>query len=250
MRRLLDSHVHLDGFTDPALIRGESLAAGVNAVVCVGGDIESSLQAMEAGVMFPDFFYPAIGVHPSNVLKTSLADAEAFISENLSKCVALGEVGLDYAYDFARPKDVRALMRDYLKRLLGVAAEVGVPASVHSRSAYRDALDLVAASGVEAVFHWYDGPVHTLRGLLDAGFYVSATPAVEYSRGARAVMLEAPLERILVETDSPVFLRSLGRESRPVDVVGVVDALAELKGLDAGEVARVTTRNAESLFRI
>ena len=250
MRRLVDSHVHLDGFPDPVFVRDECLKAGVDAVVCVGGDIESSRQALAASGMFPSFFYSAVGVHPSNVLSVDLVDAVEFVSENLEKCVALGEVGLDYAYDFARSKDVRALMRDYFERLLEIASDVGVPASVHSRSAYKDTLDIVMDSGVEAVFHWYDGPVHTLRRLLDAGYYVSATPAVGYSKGARAVMLEAPLERILVETDSPVFLRSLGRESSPVDVVGVVDALAELKDLDPVEVARVTTHNAESLFRI
>ena len=250
MRRLVDSHVHLDGFSDQVSVRDACVEAGVDAVVCVGGDIESSRKALAASGMFPDFFFPAIGVHPQDVLKVDLIDAVDFVSENLEKCVALGEVGLDYAYDFARSKDVRALMRDYFERLLEIASDVGVPASVHSRSAYKDTLDIVVDSGVEAVFHWYDGPVHTLRRLLDAGYYVSATPAVEYSKGARAVMLEAPLERILVETDSPVFLRGLGRESSPVDVVGVVDALAELKGLDPVEVARVTTRNAESLFRI
>jgi len=250
MRRLVDSHVHIDGFADLDLIKQESKEAGIDAVLCVGGDIESSRQALAASSEFPDFYYPAIGVHPSNVLKTSLVDAVDFISENLSKCVALGEVGLDYAYDFAKPKEVRAKMRSYLEKLLMIAADVGLPASVHSRSAYKDTLDIVAASGVMAVFHWYDGPVHTLRRLLDLGFYVSATPAVEYSKGVRAVMLEAPLERILVETDSPVYLRSLDRESRPSDVVAVVDALALLKDLDAGEVARVTTRNAESLFRV
>jgi len=250
LRRIIDSHVHIDGFPDPVLIRRESMDSGVDAVVCVGGDIDSSKKALEVAGLFPGFFYPAIGVHPANVLKSDLSEAEAFISKNLGGCVALGEVGLDYAYDFARSKDVRARMREVLERLLEIAADVGVPASVHSRSAYRDALDLVVDSGVEAVFHWYDGPVHTLHRILDAGFYVSATPSVGYSKGARAVMLEAPLERVLVETDSPVFVRSLGRESVPSDVVGVVDALAELKGLDPVEVARVTTRNAESLFRV
>ena len=250
MRRLIDSHVHIEGFPDIDLIVQESKEVGLDAVLCVGGDIVSSRKALEASGRYPEFFYPAIGVHPSNVLKTDIVAAEAFILDNLSKCVALGEVGLDYAYDFARSKEVRARMRDYLERFLDIALDAGVPVSVHSRSAYRDTLDIVVDSGVEAVFHWYDGPVHTLRRLLDAGYYVSATPAVEYSKGVRAVMLEAPLERILVETDSPVFLRRLGRGSRPVDVVRVVDALAELKGLDAGEVARVTCRNAESLFRI
>lgn len=250
MRRLVDSHVHLDGFSDIQAIVDESRDAGIDAVICVGGNIDSSRKALEAAKRFPDFFYPAIGVHPANLLKTNLSSVEAFISKNLSGCVALGEVGLDYTYDFARSKNVRARMRDYLERLLEIAGDVGVPASVHSRSAYRDTLDIVVDSGVEAVFHWYDGPVHTLRRLLDLGYFVSATPSVEYSKGARAVMVEAPLERILVETDSPVFLRGLNRESRPVDVVSVVDALAELKNLDAGEVARVTTRNAEVLFRL
>jgi TatD DNase family protein len=208
------------------------------------------VKSLEVAGLFPDFYFSAIGVHPSNILKTDLDAAEAFISENLTRCVALGEVGLDYAYDFARSKDIRAVMRGLLERLIELAVDVGVPASVHSRSAYKDTLEIVVASGVEAVFHWYDGPIPVLRELLDAGFYVSATPAVEYSKGARAVMLEAPLERILVETDSPVFLRGLGRESSPVDVVGVVDALAELKGLESSEVARVTTRNTERLFGI
>jgi TatD DNase family protein len=240
----------MDGFDDPEQTMRESEKAGVDAVVCVGGDLASSRKSLGLAQMYSGYFYPAIGVHPFNILKTDLDAAESYIVENLGKCVALGEVGLDYAYDFAKSKDVRGRMRDYFERLLGIAADVEVPASVHSRSAYEDALDLVSDSGVEAVFHWFDGPIHILRRLLDAGFYVSATPAVEYSKGARAVMLEAPIERILVETDSPVFMRSLGRESSPCDVVSVVDALAELKGLDPVEVARVTTRNTESLFRI
>ncbi len=250
MKRLIDSHVHIEGFSDVEMLRKLSLEAGVDAVVCVGGDIESSQKSLEAAALFPDFYYSAIGVHPSNILKEDMAAAELFISENLSRCIALGEVGLDYAYDFAKSRDVREKMRETLERLLELAVDVGVPASVHSRSAYKDTLDIVMGSGVEAVFHWFDGPVHVLRELLDAGFYVSATPAVEYSKGARAVMMEAPLERILVETDSPVFLRNLGRESSPVDVVRVVDALADLKDLDQGEVGRVTTRNTERLFGI
>ncbi len=250
MRRLIDSHVHMDGFEDPKHTMIESERAGVDAVVCVGGDLASSRKSLELARMYSGYFFPAIGVHPSNILKTDLDAAESYIVENLGKCVALGEVGLDYAYDFAKSKDVRERMLVYFERFLGIAVDVGVPASVHSRSAYGDAFDLVCASGVEAVFHWYDGPIHVLRKILDSGFYVSATPAVEYSKGARAVMLEAPIERILVETDSPVFMRGLGRESSPFDVVRVVDALAELKGLDPVEVARVTTRNTESLFRI
>jgi TatD DNase family protein len=250
MKRLIDSHVHIDGFPDAGLVRQQSLSAGVDSIICVGGDIDSSKLSMTVAEQYPNFYFSAIGVHPSNILNVDLAEAESFISENLSRCIAMGEVGLDYAYDFARSNEVRAKMRGALERLLRLAVDAGVPASVHSRSAYKDTLDIVVESGVETVFHWFDGPIHVLRDLLDAGLYVSATPAIEYSKGVRTVMVEAPLESILVETDSPVYLRSLERKSSPVDVVRVVDILADLKGLDSGEVARITTRNTERLFGI
>lgn len=248
MRRLLDSHVHIDGFNDLEQSKKDCIESGIDAIVCVGGDVESSKKSLKISDKYPDFYFPAIGVHPANVLKTELDEAVVYISENLDRCVALGEVGLDYAYDFAKSKEVRAKMRHYLEALLEVAIEYEKPVSVHSRSAYKDTLDIVSNAGVEGVFHWYDGPIHTLRQLLDAGYYISATPSVEYSKGARNVMLETSLERILVETDSPVYLRNLERKSTPVDVIRVVDALAELKGLNSAEVARVTTRNAERLF--
>jgi TatD DNase family protein len=250
MRRLIDSHVHIEGFSDPRSIMSESIELGVDAVVCVGGDIRSSVKALEVSERFPKFYFPAIGVHPSKFLNEDLASAETFIRENLSKCIAMGEVGLDYAYDFAKPKEVRAKMKDYFEKLLNIATEFNIPVSVHSRSAYQDTLNLVTASNVDAVFHWYDGPTHTLNKLIDSGYYVSATPAIEYSKGVKAIMHEAPLEKILVETDSPIYLRNLHRKSRPIDVIKVVNKLAELKDLDPSEVIRTTTRNTEKLFRI
>ena len=249
MRHIIDSHVHMEGFSDTEEVLSESRSVGVDAVVCVGSDVDSSRTALELASSFPDFYYPAIGVHPANILKVDLDAAVDFMVENIGKCVALGEVGLDYSYDFARSKDVRAKMRGGFERFLGVATGAEVPVSVHSRSAYGDALEMVVASGIcGAVFHWFDGPLHVLRGVLDAGFYISASSAVGYSKGLRAVMAEAPIERILVETDSPVFLRGLDRLSRPVDVVGVVEALAELKEMEVDEVARVTSRNTERVF--
>jgi TatD DNase family protein len=248
MWRLVDTHAHMESM-DAELIRSDALAAGVDAVVCVGGDLESSIKSLELAQGFPDFYYPAIGVHPYNFLKVDADAAERFLAENIGLCVAMGEVGLDYAYDFARSNDVRLRMKEVFRSFLRVADEAGKPVSVHSRSAYLDAFELVEASGVcEAVFHWFDGPLHVLRKILDAGFFISVSAALGYSRGVRTVIAEAPLEWILVETDSPVFLRDLNRLSVPADVVGVVEALAELKGLDFDEVARVTTANAVRFF--
>jgi len=251
LRRLMDSHVHLDGMGDPEAVIGRARAAGVDAVVAVGGNLESSARALEIAELHPCYVFPAVGVHPADVLKVDLSEALAYVGENAARAVAVGEIGLDYAYGFARPPEVRERMRALYRGLLEVAEAQGLPVAVHSRSAYGDALAGLREVDVPgAVFHWYDGPVHVLRDILDAGYYVSATPAARYSRGHMEVVRETPLERLLVETDSPVHLRDLGRMSEPADVRLTVDAVAELKGVEPEEVARVSTLNAETLFRL
>jgi TatD DNase family protein len=89
-----------------------------------------------------------------------------------------------------------------------------------------------------------------LDTVLDAGYYVSCTPAVEVSSELRAAMAKAPLDRILIETDSPVWIKSLGRESEPADVQLTLRHLAELKGFPIADVDAATTRNAETLFNL
>ncbi|MBN2334876.1 TatD family hydrolase [Candidatus Bathyarchaeota archaeon] len=249
MRRVIDSHVHLEGYDEAVIDRAKE--SGVDAIVAVGGNIESSIQTLGIAERHPGVVYPGIGVHPADALKVDVDEALRFVAENACRTRLIGEIGLDYAYPFAKPPEVRERQRRLYAGLLDAAAENGLPVSVHSRSAYRDSLELLRSRDVAgAVFHWYDGPLKTLRGILDSGYYISATPAAEYSKGHRAVLAEAPMERILVETDSPVYLRRLDRRSEPADVWLTVHALAELKGMEPGEVARVATRNTETLFRV
>jgi len=251
LRRVIDSHVHMEGYGDAEAVVGRAKEAGVDAVVAVGGNVESSAYALELAERHQGYVYPGIGVHPSEVLKVGHGEALRFVREYAGRAALVGEVGLDYAYPFAKAAEVREKMRAIYSGLLEVAAEEGLPVAVHSRSAYEDSLDILRRHDVPgAVFHWYDGPLETLRLILDSGFYVSATPAAEYSKGHRAVLAEAPMERILVETDSPVHLRRLGRRSEPADVWLTVHALAGIKGMEPGEVAGIAARNTETLFRV
>jgi TatD DNase family protein len=251
LRRVIDSHVHMEGLGDADAVLGRAKDAGVDAVVAVGGDAESSAYALELAGRHQGYVIPGIGVHPSNVLNVDPGEALRFVREHADRAALIGEVGLDYAYPFARTEEVRERMRTLYSGLVEVAAEDGLPVAVHSRSAYRDSLDILRRYDVAgAVFHWYDGPLETLKLILDSGFYVSATPAAEYSKGHRAALAEAPMERILVETDSPVHLRRLGRRSEPADVWLTVHALAGIKGMEPGEVAGIATRNTETLFRV
>ncbi len=251
MRRVIDSHVHMEGLGDADAVLRRARDAGVDAVVAVGGSVESSAYTLDLAERYGGFVVPGVGVHPSEALNVDPGEAMRFVGENAGRAALVGEVGLDYAYPFARTDEARERMRALYSGLLGVAAEEGLPVSVHSRSAYRDSLEILRQYDVPgAVFHWYDGPLETLRLILDSGFYVSATPAAEHSKGHRAALAEAPMERILVETDSPVRLRRLGRRSEPADVWLTVQALAEIKGMEPGEVAGIATRNTETLFRV
>ncbi len=250
MRGIIDSHVHMESFEDPDSIIQLSKESGIDAIICVGGNLESSRFTKTLAEKYPRYVYPALGVHPADVITEDIDAAIEYLRCNLDSCVAVGEIGLDYAYSFAKPKDIREKMRAIYMRFLELAAEFNLPAAIHSRSAYKDSLSLAVEAGVKGVFHWYDGPLHTLRDIIDAGFYISATPSVEYSKGARAVMRKAPMDRIIVETDSPVYMRKYDRKSTPVDVKLVIEALADLKEMDSLEVASITTRNTEKLFNL
>jgi TatD DNase family protein len=100
------------------------------------------------------------------------------------------------------------------------------------------------------VFHWYDGPTHILREILEEGFFVSATPAATYSKGLINVLSNTPLEQILVETDSPVYIQKIKRLSEPADLTISLKSLAEIKALSLLEVKNITSLNTQKLFNI
>ena len=126
------------------------------------------------------------------------------------------------------------------------------PALVHSRYAWRDALSLVEEAGAtKAVFHWYTGTSSVLREIIERGYYISATPAVEYHEEHRRAVKETPLDRLLLETDCPVVYGRGGAgefRSQPADVARSLKGAALLKGMPEEELARNTTDNAVRLF--
>ena len=133
--------------------------------------------------------------------------------------------------------------------MLGIARESDKPVIIHCRYSHRRAFEMVKEAGVEgAVFHWFTGPIALLDEILATGYFVSATPALIYSPPHQEAIKWAPLERILLETDTPVSYQ--GKEVRPKDVRISLGEVARLKGLDPFEVSEQTTANASRVFRI
>jgi TatD DNase family protein len=196
--------------------------------------------------------YPALGIHPSEITNEYSTISLDFIEKNAHKCVSIGEIGLDYWYKEARKnKGVREKQRQIFVEQLIIAKENEKPVSIHSRGSWQDALNITKKNGSEnAIFHWYSGPIDVLREILDLGYYISATPAAEYSKHHRLSLENAPIEKIVIETDAPVFNRKLQRTSEPKDLSITLKALSELKDLPTKEVAEETTKNAKKIFKI
>ena len=228
--------------------------AGVIAVVAVGSNRQSNTRTLQISQEHRRFVHPALGLHPwelANLGPSEIDDNLRFIEQNIALAVAVGEIGLDYDKRVLKVAS-RELQQEVLNRLLTIAKEHDKPAVIHSRYAWKDALGLVQEAGVEkAVFHWFTGFSSVLKDIIDGGYFVSATPAAEYHEEHRRAMREAPLQKLLLETDCPVtYGREVRYESRPNDVLRGLKAVSQLKGVDEAVIAEQTTRNAIEFFSL
>jgi TatD DNase family protein len=251
MYRLIDTHAHLDEIENLEPVLDEARKAGLIAIIAVGSDYDSNQKVLRLAELYENFVYPALGWHPWNIKELEIDTNLKFIESHIDKAVAVGEVGLDY-HKKVRARADKDLQKRVLRELLKIAKAHKKPALIHSRYAWRDALDLVEGAQLErVVFHWYTGTSSVLRDIVSQGYYISATPAVEYHEEHRRAVKEISLERMLLETDSPVVYRrgsEFEYESSPADVIRSLRGAAELKGVSEAQVADATTANALRFF--
>ena len=254
MPALIDTHAHLDEIDSLAQSLADARSKGVEAIIAVGQDLKSNLKVLELAGLYPGFIYAALGLHPWSLGSLNAGQLEEninFISENIGRAVALGEVGLDYDKRVLKGATKEA-QQNVLTALLKIAAGHDKPVSLHSRYAWKDSLQTVKNAGLKrVVFHWYTGFSSTLAELLEAGYYISATPASEYHDEHRRAIREAPAAQLMLETDCPVYY---GREARyrssPGDVTRSLKAASAIKSTDEAELAQTTTLNARYFFGI
>ncbi|MEE9257893.1 MAG: TatD family hydrolase, partial [bacterium] len=253
---LVDSHVHLEDSAydgDRRKVFERALSRGVGTIISVGSDIESSRKTLDIAKSFPGVF-AAVGVHPHEVKSMANKSASAIksLSES-SKVVAIGEIGLDYHYNHSP----RKLQRHWFREQIRLALKVGKPVIVHCREAGEDTFRILEeekAFRVGGVVHCFTGDADLARKFLSLDLHLGAAGPItfEKSEELRAVFAEVPLERILVETDSPYLTPppNRGKRNEPAFVVQVAETLAEIKGLGLVDVARATAANIRRLFKI
>ena len=260
--KLIDTHAHLDHIQNlpQALIHAQS--AGVEGIISVSTNEESCRQNLEIKKKAQGELkiYAALGMHPSDADSQRLEACIELIRDRRQDIAAIGEIGLDFWYKWVR-KDSQKKdeQRAVFRALLAVAKELDLPAVVHTRGTWRECLETVKEAGVKrAEFHWYSGPLDVLRDILDNGYYVSAAPSLAYSPPSREAIGYAPIERTMIETDSPVFYHQAngdssedgdnGFQAEPKDVFRTLEAYCRLKNIDEDHAADILNRNARDFF--
>ena len=251
---IFDTHAHYDSgaFNADREELLESLPSkGVGLIINPGCEEKSSRTALSLAERFP-FVYAAVGIHPE--------DMEGLNSESLrtirllalhEKCVAIGEIGLDYYWEATHKTEQKELFAAQLE----LAEELNLPVIVHDREAHADCLEITARfPKARGVFHCFSGSAEMAKELLKRGWYLGFDGPVTYKNARKSLeVLEiVPPERILIETDSPYMtpVPFRGKRNDSANLVYIIEKIAEIKGMTPEEIEVITWENGKRLFEI
>ena len=255
--KLVDAHIHLSDpeyaqHTDEVIADAKN--SGVNALVSNATDLGTSVASLELGERNPNLVYTALGIHPwnINVLKDNeLDDTLKLIQDQAQKktIVAIGEIGLDSKYEKTWEKQL-----EVFDKMLQMAEKVSLPVIVHSRGTTERIVDMLPSYKLKNVLlHWFSYPLAALSKAVEHGYCITEGPPTVYSSGIREVIEQVPLTNLLTETDGPVKYYKQpfnGQLTKPSFVRLVVEAVAEIKRMNAEKIADQIATNFENFFNV
>ncbi|PAB58070.1 TatD family hydrolase [Anaeromicrobium sediminis] len=253
---LFDSHAHLndsrfDKDRDQIIKRAKE--EGVKYILNPGADFASSVASINLAEKY-DMIYAAVGVHPHDA--KDMDETTITLLKGLSKkkkVVAIGEIGLDYHYDFS-PRDVQ---KKWFIEQIRLAKEVNLPIIIHDREANQDVMDILKAENAfetGVLLHCYSGSVELAKQYVKLGAYISIAGPVTFKNARKTVEVveQIPLEYLMIETDSPYLtpMPYRGKRNESSYVQYVADKIAQIKGISYEQVAEQTCENAKKFFGI
>lgn len=253
MNFIFDTHAHYNDKAfneDRTKLLDSFTESGILGVINCGTDIEESKNSIALSKEY-DFMYCAVGFHPEEISKAT----ENYIDEikklaSHKKCVAIGEIGLDYYWVKDNKEDQKRIFTEQVI----LANELNLPVIIHSRDAHNDTLEILKKYKPKGVLHCFSGSVEVMKEVLKLGMYIGLGGAVTFknARVPLEVAKELPLERLLLETDcpymSPVPMR--GKRNQSTYISFVAEKIAEVKNLTKEEVLATANNNAFKLFNI
>ena len=256
MIELFDSHSHYNDEkfdNDRNEIIKQTYNSGVTRFMCIGYDIESSKKAIEIASNY-DFIYATVGVSPNDI--DNLPDGWEMVIRDLAhnnNVKAIGEIGLDYYWE--KDESKRELQRECFIKQINIANEMNLPITIHTRDAYIDTINVLKENVVnnKGIFHCCPLNQELIKDGLNLGFYISFSGNITYknAKSEEPVNL-VPLDRILIETDSPYLTPEpyRGQRNTSINVIQVAKKIAEIKNKDLEEIAKTTYENAKKIYNI
>ena len=258
LQNLFDSHGHYD---DPRFDedRAQLLASmkenGIVRIMNIGNNTTANIAGMELAKQY-DFIYCTTGIHPDQSLEiynqNSLAYLDVLAEQSrFEKCMAIGEIGLDYYYDDNAPRDIQKII---FEQQLALAKDLNLPVVIHSRDAAQDTIDLLKKYQPKGIVHCFSGSAEMAKEVVKMGMYVGFTGVITFKNARRAIEAagEVPLNRLLIETDCPYMAPEpfRGKRCDSTMIERMAMKLAEVKGISPQEMADITCENAFTVYNM
>lgn len=250
---IFDSHAHYDDerFADDRKeLLNKLFDNGVAGIVNCGSDLKSSITSLNLASQFRNM-YAAVGIHPheaENVGKNDLLLLSDMLNDK--KCVAVGEIGLDYHYDFS-PRDIQ---KSIFEKQLQLATEKDMPVIIHDREAHEDTMTLLKKYRPKGVVHCFSGSAEMAKEVIALGMYIGLGGAVTFKNAKKPVSVAAvvPDDKLLIETDCPYMapVPHRGERNDSSLIPYIAQVIAEVRNTTAQEVLDITNNNAKNLFKI
>lgn len=255
---IFESHAHYDDKqfdADRDALISSLQENGIGYVVNIGADMKTTKASIKLAGKYP-FIYATAGIHPSEVRHFHEQEFEQLRTlATHEKCVAIGEIGLDYYWD--KEKEVRDLQKYWFVRQMELARDLGLPLVIHSRDAAKDTLETIKnerAGEIGGVLHCFSYSPELAREYVKMGFYIGIGGVVTFSnaKNIKEIALRTPLEQILLETDCPYLapVPNRGKRNSSLNLVYVAREIARIKNVDYQEVVDITCENAKTMYRI
>lgn len=253
--RLIDTHCHIemDAFDkDREDVLKRARDSGVEGIITIGSDYKSNLDNLSLISKY-DFLYASVGIHPHDAMDFNDNIFNDIIEwAKMDKVIAIGETGLDYHYEHSS----KGVQKDVFRRHLELSRITGLPVIIHSREAKEDTLSILKDySGItNGVFHCFSGDIAMAERAMEMGFYISFSGTITFKNARKIldVVSYVPDDYLLVETDAPYLAPEpyRGKRNEPSYMIHTVERIAVLRGVSPDDIARITTLNAQRLFRI
>lgn len=257
----IDSHAHYDDSRYDndrfALISRMENSNEISYIFNIGADLKGSSQSLDLALSY-DFIYAVVGVHPHEVKSVNYDDLgvlqelyDSSIVDEKHKVVAIGEIGLDYYYDNS-PRDIQQIL---FNRQLNIAKELNLPVVIHSRDAAEDTYNILSNSGVnKGIIHCFSYSLEMAKKFVDMGFYLGIGGVVTFKnvKNIIEVVENIDISRIVLETDCPYLSPEpkRGQRNDSFNLKYICEKIAEIKGMTAEEVAKITSENTLKVYEL